>query len=129
MKLTEAKLKQMILHEMKSNLPFADAEALRSDQAEIERLFDYYEEILETPKEKFDMVNAKSILDMPGVGDPSGAPSNSKYRQITSLEGEILRIAEKYNLPERGLRDPKTSNLDRKTTLDLMRKKHRRKSL
>ena len=122
MKLTEAKLKQMILDEMKSNLPLADQEMLRRDidkvrtlSAEIDRL----REISRMPsglESRTDTITSAEIEQR--VKD-----MEDLYDRITSLDNEVRAIANKYGI-KAYFDEPGNEDL-----IDLMKNKFRRKSL
>ena len=122
MKLTESKLKQMILDEMKSNLPLADQEMLRRDidkvrtlSAEIDRL----REISRMPsglESRTDTITSAEIEQR--VKD-----MEDLYDRITSLDNEVRAIANKYGI-KAYFDEPGNEDL-----IDLMKNKFRRKSL
>ena len=122
MKLTESKLKQMILDEMKSNLPLADQEMLRRDidkvrtlSAEIDRL----RQISRMPsgfEGRTNVVSSaeleqsiKDMVDLDGL--------------IASLDRQVRAIATKYDI-EFYFDEPGNEDL-----IGLMKNKFRRKSL
>ena len=122
MKLTESKLKQMILDEMKSNLPLADQEMLQRDieqgrtlSAEIDRL----REMGRSPsglESRTDTITSAEIEQR--VKD-----MEDLYDRITSLDNEVRAIANKYGI-KAYFDEPGNEDL-----IDLMKNKFRRKSL
>ena len=122
MKLTEAKLKQMILDEMKSNLSPADQEMLQRDidkvrtlSAEIDRL----REMGRMPsglESRTDTITSAEIEQ--GVKD-----QEDLYDRITSLDRQVRAIANKYGI-KAYFDEPGNEDL-----IDLMKNKFRRKSL
>ena len=122
MKLTEAKLKQMILDEMKSNLPLADQEMLQRDieqvrtlSAEIDRLREikYMPSGLESRTDTITSAEleqrVKDIEELDGL--------------IASLDRQVRAIATKYDI-RHYFDEPGNEDL-----IDLMKNKFRRKSL
>ena len=123
MKLTEAKLKQMILDEIKSNLEDedereeleADIDKVRSLSVEIDRL----REMIRMPsgfEGRKDIVSSaeleKSIKDVEDL-----------YSEIRYLDDEVRTIADKYNI-EFYFDEPGNEDL-----IDLMKNKFRKKTI
>ena len=122
MKLTEAKLKQMILDEMKSNLSPADQEMLQRDidkvrslSAEIDRL----REISRMPsglESRTDTITSAELEQrVKDIQELDG--------RIYALDGEVRAIANKYGI-KAYFDEPGNEDL-----IDLMKNKFRRKSL
>ena len=122
MKLTEEKLKQMILDEMKSNLPLADQEMLQRDidkvrmlSAEIDRLREMtrmpsgFESRTDTITSAELEQRVKDIQELDG--------------RIAYLDRQVRTIATKYDI-EFYFDEPGNEDL-----IDLMKNKFRRKSL
>ena len=122
MKLTEAKLKQMILDEMKSNLSPADQEMLQRDidkvrslSAEIDRL----REISRMPsglESRTDTITSAEL-------DQRVKDIQELDGRIYALDGEVRAIANKYGI-KAYFDEPGNEDL-----IDLMKNKFRRKSL
>ena len=122
MKLTESKLKQMILDEMKSNLPLADQEMLQRDIEQVRTLsaeIDRLREIGRMPsglESRTDTITSAEIEQR--VKD-----MEDLYDRITSLDNEVRAIANKYGI-KAYFDEPGNEDL-----IDLMKNKFRRKSL
>ena len=110
MKLTEAKLKQMILDEIKSNLSPADQDQL---QADIELVGELSVEFDALRKEKADMAGEVERISTHTV----------REKLIAEKDRQIRAIAKKYNI--RHYYDS-PGNYD---LINLLKKKFRRKSL
>tara|TARA_E500000331_G_C16890683_1_gene554609 strand:+ start:61 stop:381 length:321 start_codon:yes stop_codon:yes gene_type:complete len=106
MKLTEAKLKQMILDEMKSNLSIADQDQLQAD-IELVRELSADIDSLRLERDEDNKPNLTLKID----------------QSIVHKERQILGLAKKYNI--RHYYDS-PGNYD---LINLMKKKFRRKSL
>ena len=122
MKLTEAKLKQMILDEMKSNLPLADQEMLQRDIEQVRTLsaeIDRLREIGRMPSGFEGRTNVISSAEL----EQSIKDQEDLYDRITFLDREVRTIADKYNI-EFYFDEPGNEDL-----IDLMKNKFRRKSL
>ena len=122
MKLTESKLKQMILDEMKSNLPLADQEMLRRDidkvrtlSAEIDRL----RQISRMPSGFEGRTNVVSSAEL----EQSIKDMVDLYDRIRALDRQVRAIATKYDI-EFYFDEPGNEDL-----IGLMKNKFRRKSL
>ena len=122
MKLTESKLKQMILDEMKSNLSPADQEMLQRDidkvrslSAEIDRL----REISRMPsglESRTDTITSAELEQrVKDIQELDG--------RIYALDDEVRAIANKYGI-KAYFDEPGNEDL-----IDLMKNKFRRKSL
>ena len=122
MKLTKAKLKQMILDEMKSNLSPADQEMLQRDidkvrslSAEIDRL----REISRMPsglESRTDTITSAELEQrVKDIQERDG--------RIYALDDEVRAIANKYGI-KAYFDEPGNEDL-----IDLMKNKFRRKSL
>ena len=122
MKLTESKLKQMILDEMKSNLPLADQEMLQRDIEQVRTLsaeIDRLREIGRMPsglESRTDTITSAEIEQR--VKD-----MEDLYDRITSLDRQVRSIADKYGI-KAYFEEPGNEDL-----IDLMKNKFRRKSL
>ena len=119
MKLTEAKLKQMILDEIKSNLSPTDQGQLQSD---IQLVRDLTDEIEMIDRERYQLDKK-----------PTGARSIGRHRtpELVELdhlaaekERQIRAIAMKYNIPFEYTGSPGNYDL-----IKLLKNKFRRKSL
>ena len=119
MKLTEAKLKQMILDEMKSNLSGADQDQLQSD---IELVRELTVDLEGLRQERYEMrgegSSARLDKEILGLG-----PVPEIDDGIRKLNQQIQAIAKKYNI--RHFYDS-PGNYD---LINLMKKKFRRKSI
>ena len=120
MKLTEAKLKQMILDEMKSNLSIADQDQLRAD---IELVVEITAQIDSLKKERIDK----------HPRTPDGTRLIGRHRPpelveidhlIAEKQRQIRAIAMKYNIPFEYTGTPGNYDL-----ISVMKNKFRRKSL
>ena len=122
MKLTETKLKQMILDEMKSNLPLADQEMLRRDIDKVRSLsveIDKLKEMGRSPSGFEGRTNVVTSAEL----EQSIKDQEDLYDRIRSLDREVRTIADKYNI-EFYFDEPGNEDLIR-----LMKNKFRRKSL
>tara|TARA_R100000388_G_C7239904_1_gene160517 strand:+ start:396 stop:1226 length:831 start_codon:yes stop_codon:yes gene_type:complete len=120
--LTEAKLKQMILDEMKSNLPLADQEMLRRDIDKVRTLsaeIDMLREISRMPSGFEGRTNVVSSAEL----EQSIKDMEDLYHRIQTLDNEVRAIANKYDI-EFYFDEPGNEDLIR-----LMKNKFRRKSL
>ena len=119
MKLTETKLKQMILDEMKSNLSDADQARLSADIQLVRELTVDLESLRdERYKIRGQGSTARADKDILGL-DPIPGLDDA----IQKLERQILAIAKKYNI-RHYYDSPGNRDL-----INLMKKKFRRKSL
>ena len=122
MKLTEAKLKQMILDEMRSNLPLADQEMLQRDIDKVRSLsveIDRLRELTRMPtgfEGRTDTVTSAELEQT--INDRLELDG-----QIASLDNEVRAIANKYGI-KAYFDEPGNEDL-----IDLMKNKFRRKSL
>ena len=122
MKLTESKLKQMILDEMKSNLPLADQEMLQRDIEQVRTLsaeIDRLREMSRMPSGFEGRTNVISSAEL----EQSIKDMEDLYDRIKALDREVRTIADKYNI-EFYFDEPGNEDL-----IDLMKNKFRRKSL
>ncbi len=119
MKLTEAKLKQMILDEMKSNLPIADQDQLYAD-IQLVRELTVDLESLRDERYKIRGQGSTARADKTILGlDPIPEIDD----EIQKLERQIRAISQKYNIRQY-YDSPGNHDL-----INLMKKKFRRKSL
>ena len=122
MKLTETKLKQMILDEMKSNLPLADQEMLQRDIEQVRTLsaeIDRLREIKYMPsglESRTDTITSAELEQR--VEDMRELDGRIAY-----LDLQVRTIADKYNI-EFYFDEPGNEDL-----IGLMKNKFRRKSL
>ena len=126
MKLTEAKLKQMILDEMKTNLPLADQEKLFQDIGRIKQLYAEITRLNASLRDAYDRAYDSFDYD-----DPFTSPEVDEIRSaIAEEEKEFGSILDRYNISPY-----KKDKYDRTVfrTFDeiskLLKKKFRRKSL
>ena len=117
MKLTEAKLKQMILDEIKSNLSPADQTRL---QADIDLVIELSSEIDRLRDKRFQISGDKRLVV---VGRKRTPEIKEVDKELAEVELKISNIAKKYNI--RHYYDS-PGNYD---LIKLMKKKFRRKSL
>ena len=117
MKLTEAKLKQMILDEIKSNLSPVDTAQL---QADIDLVKELSEEIDRLRDERYKVSGDKRLVV---VGRKRTPELKEIDKQLTDVDRQIRGIAKKYNI--RHFYDS-PGNYD---LINLMKKKFRRKSI
>lgn len=119
MKLTEAKLKQMILDEMKSNLPIADQDQLYAD-IQLVRELTVDLESLRDERYKIRGQGSTALADKTILGlDPIPEIDDG----IRKLNRQIRAISQKYNI-RHYYDSPGNDDL-----INLMKKKLRRKSL
>ena len=126
MKLTEVKLKQMILDEMKSNLPLDDQEKLFQDIDRIKQLYAEITRLNASLRDAYDRAYDSFDYD-----DPFTSPEVDEIRSaIAEEEKEFGSILDRYNISPY-----KKDKYDRTVfrTFDeiskLLKKKFRRKSL
>ena len=122
MKLTEAKLKQMILDEMKSNLPLADQEMLQRDIDKVRTLSVEIDRLREMTRMPSGFEGRKDVVSSAEL-EQSIKDMEDLYDRITFLDGEVRAIATKYDI-EFYFDEPGNEDL-----IDLMKNKFRRKSL
>tara|TARA_R110002110_G_scaffold384767_1_gene596373 strand:+ start:1242 stop:1595 length:354 start_codon:yes stop_codon:yes gene_type:complete len=117
MKLTEEKLKQMILDEIKSNLSPADQDQL---QADIDLVIELSSEIDRLRDKRFQISGDKRLVV---VGRKRTPEIKEVDKELAEVELKISNIAKKYSI--RHYYDS-PGNYD---LIKLMKKKFRRKSL
>ncbi len=122
MKLTEAKLKQMILDEMKSNLPLADQEMLQRDIDKVRSLSVEIDKLREMTRMPSGFEGRKNIVSSAEL-EQSIKDMEDLYSRIHHLDGEVRTIADKYNI-EFYFDEPGNEDLIR-----LMKNKFRRKTI
>tara|TARA_Y100000114_G_scaffold62280_1_gene57119 strand:- start:17379 stop:17747 length:369 start_codon:yes stop_codon:yes gene_type:complete len=121
-KLTEAKLKQMILDEMKSNLPLADQEMLQRDIDKVRSLSVEIDKLREMTRMPSGFEGRKNIVSSAEL-EQSIKDMEDLYSRIHHLDGEVRTIADKYNI-EFYFDEPGNEDLIR-----LMKNKFRRKTI
>ena len=122
MKLTEAKLKQMILDEMKSNLSPADQEMLQRDIDKVRALsaeIDMLKEMGRRPSGFEGRTDVVSSVEL----EQSIKDQEDLYDRIYALDGEVRAIANKYGI-KAYFEEPGNEDL-----IDLMKNKFRRKTI
>ena len=122
MKLTEEKLKQMILDEMKSNLPLADQEMLQRDIDKVRSLSVEIDKLREMTRMPSGFEGRKNIVSSAEL-EQSIKDMEDLYSRIHHLDGEVRTIADKYNI-EFYFDEPGNEDLIR-----LMKNKFRRKTI
>ena len=94
MKLTEAKLKQMILDEIKSNLPLADQEKLFQDINRIKQLYAEITRLNASLRDAYDRAYDSFHYD-----DPFTSPEVDEIRSaIAEEEKKFGSILDRYNI-------------------------------
>ena len=94
MKLTEAKLKQMILDEIKSNLPLADQEKLFQDINRIKQLYAEITRLNASLRDAYDRAYDSFDYD-----DPFTSPEVDEIRSaIAEEEKKFGSILDRYNI-------------------------------
>ena len=122
MKLTETKLKQMILDEMKSNLPLADQEMLQRDIDKVRRLSAEIDRLKEMGRRPSGFEGRTDVVTSAEL-EQSIKDQEDLYDRIYALDGEVRAIADKYGI-KAYFEEPGNEDL-----IDLMKNKFRRKSL
>ena len=120
--LTEEKLKQMILDEMKSNLPLADQEMLQRDIDKVRSLSVEIDKLREMTRMPSGFEGRKNIVSSAEL-EQSMKDMEDLYSRIHHLDGEVRTIADKYNI-EFYFDEPGNEDLIR-----LMKNKFRRKTI
>ena len=122
MKLTEEKLKQMILDEMKSNLSSADQEMLQRDIDKVRSLSVEIDKLREMGRSPSGFEGRTNVVTSAEL-EQSIKDQEDLYDRITFLDREVRTIADKYNI-EFYFDEPGNEDLIR-----LMKNKFRRKSI
>tara|TARA_R110002167_G_scaffold239047_1_gene444182 strand:- start:5 stop:376 length:372 start_codon:yes stop_codon:yes gene_type:complete len=123
MKLTETKLKQMILDEMKSNLPPADQAQLQADIERAEELSVEIDQLTNHLSDAYDRA-------YDGIDDPHMDPEVNEIRKtIQPLSREIEKIFQKYNISLYTKKNGFTADVPHRNLVRMLKKKFRRKSL
>ena len=122
MKLTESKLKQMILDEMKSNLPLADQEMLQRDIEQVRTLSAEIDRLREMGRSPSGLESRTDTITSAEI-EQRVKDMEDLYDRITSLDNELRAIANKYGI-KAYFDEPGNEDL-----IDLMKNKFRRKSL
>ena len=126
MKLTEVKLKQMILDEMKSNLPLDDQEKLFQDIGRIKQLYAEITRLNASLRDAYDRAYDSFDYD-----DPHTSPELDEIRSaIAEEEKELGSILDRYNIsPYKKDKYERTVYRTFEEINQLLKKKFRRKSL
>jgi len=122
MKLTEAKLKQMILDEMKSNLSLADQEMLRRDIDKVRMLSAEIDSLREMGRRPSGFEGRTDTITSAEI-QQAVKDQEDLYDRITFLDGEVRAIANKYGI-KAYFDEPGNEDL-----IDLMKNKFRRKTI
>ena len=122
MKLTKAKLKQMILDEMKSNLSPADQEMLQRDIDKVRSLSAEIDRLREMGRSPSGLESRTDTITSAEI-EQRVKDMEDLYDRITSLDNEVRAIANKYGI-KAYFDEPGNEDL-----IDLMKNKFRRKSL
>ena len=122
MKLTESKLKQMILDEMKSNLSPADQEMLQRDIDKVRTLSAEIDRLREMGRMPSGLESRTDTITSAEI-EQRVKDMEDLYDRITSLDNEVRAIANKYGI-KAYFDEPGNEDL-----IDLMKNKFRRKSL
>ena len=121
MKLTETKLKQMILDEIKSNLSPADKRQLESDIESVKKI-KVELEVLRKERDRLGGEGSTEMADSTILGithDPS-SEIGQVDRALRDINNQLLNIAKKYNIDKW---------FTAEELINRMQKKFRRKSL
>ena len=126
MKLTEAKLKQMILDEIKSNLPLADQEKLFQDINRIKQLYAEITRLNASLRDAYDRAYDSFDYD-----DPFTSPEVDEIRSaIAEEEKKFGSILDRYNIsPYKKDKYDRTVFRTFKEINQLLKNKFRRKNL
>ena len=126
MKLTEEKLKQMILDEMKSNLPLADQEKLFQDIDRIKQLYAEITRLKASMRDAYDRAYDSFDYD-----DPYTSPELDEIRSaVQEEEKKFVSILDRYNIsPYKKDKYERTVYRTFEEINQLLKKKFRRKSL
>ena len=126
MKLTEEKLKQMILDEMKSNLPLADQEKLFQDIDRIKQLYAEITRLKASMRDAYDRAYDSFDYD-----DPYTSPELDEIRSaVQEEEKKFVSILDRYNIsPYKKNKYGHTVQRTFEEISELLKKKFRRRSL
>ena len=124
--LTEEKLKQMILDEMKSNLPLADQEKLFQDIDRIKQLYAEITRLKASMRDAYDRAYDSFDYD-----DPYTSPELDEIRSaVQEEEKKFVSILDRYNIsPYKKNKYGYTVQRTFEEISELLKKKFRRRSL